>query len=508
MFMPSRGWGLNLVLNYLNYILVALSGLRREVMKAEYKKSYFNRIISRVFVLVVFFSILMVPWSALASPQKDEPISRGEFIAMMANSQPENPLFPKGHSQLSNEELYFQTTQNLSWKGFKVLNGKPSHEPLESNEFIQLTYAFTEGTSGENLFEQKLYLKNAGIINSADVGLTTAYDGKVYQTHQEENVANPVRLATPIYMHDHLETDLAAKATFTFDDRSTLTLAEGSTVNITKHIYNPDTDLRQTIIHLSKGTVRFVVTKGKARGSMFKVITPTATAGVRGTEFIVNVAPDGETTFLVVEGEIETSILLPLGKEGAMRLVAAGESRSISKSNTATEVKKITPAILQSILKRTENPKKQLVKKGLSKAVARKGAKAAAMTMAKIKTKQGSNNSFTAAIVKNAAQAAVQHATQAAVQHATQEAVQHATQEAVQHATQEAVQHATQEAVQEVVQHATQEAVQHATQEAVQEVVQDATQEAVQNATQEAVLATIRNAQILGGLPGIGPPGP
>jgi hypothetical protein len=341
-------------------------------MKANNKKSSFKRIISRTLVLGTVLSILMGPWSALASPQNDKLISCGEFIAMMANHQPENPLFPMSHSQLSKEELYLQTTQNMSGKGFHVLDKKSFHDPLEANEFVQVSYAFADGPLGKNLFEQKLFLKKSGVIDSADVGLTTAYDGKVYQTHFEDNAVKPVRLATPIYMNDRLKTDSSSKATFTFDDKSTLTLSEGSVVKITKHIYDPEKDLRQTIVHLSRGTVRFVVTKGKARGSMFKVITPTATAGVRGTEFVVDVAPDGKTNFLVLEGQIETKAMLPGRQRIKPFLVSAGQSQSVSKKGKATEVEKASPKALRSAKIKTSNPKNTSKRNGLSKKVIRK----------------------------------------------------------------------------------------------------------------------------------------
>lgn len=364
-------------------------------MKVAYKKSCFNQIVARVFVLAVFMSMPVGPSSALASPQTDDPISRGDFIAMMANYQPENGLFPQGQTQLSKEKLYLQTVQNMSRKGFRILDGKLFHEPLEPNEFVQLSYIFADGPPGKNLFEQKLFLKKAGIIDSADVGLTTGYDGNVYQTHQEENVVNPVRLATPIYMHDRIKTELLAKATFTFDDKSTLTLAEDSTVNITKHIYDPEKDLRQTIVHLSRGTVRFVVTKGKARGSMFKVVTPTAIAGVRGTEFVVSVDENGKTTFLVLEGQIETKPFIPSGGQGKTFLVSAGESHSVSKNGKATRVMKAPPGLLKSANAKTSKPTNTFKQTGLSKKMARSQTQKLTSVM-KAKnsnsTKTGKNN--------------------------------------------------------------------------------------------------------------------
>ena len=187
-------------------------------------------------------------------------------------------------------------------------------------------------------------------------------------------------------MNDRIKTDLLSKATFTFDDKSTMTVAEDSVVNITKHIYDPEKDLRQTIVHLSRGTVRFVVTKGKARGSMFKVITPTAIAGVRGTEFVVDVAPDGKTNFLVLEGQIETKAMLP-GKERIKPfLISAGQSQTVSKNAVAVEVKKAPPAMVRAIVVKTSPPGLTMVKSGLpSHIVLKKVQKLASVKKVKIK---------------------------------------------------------------------------------------------------------------------------
>ena len=340
-------------------------------MKVESKKFRFSQLISRGFVLGVVLSILVSPWNAIAASQGDELISCGEFISMMAKHQPENKIFPKDFASYSKEDLYSQTVQNMSGQGYHVLDNKSFNDPLEANEFVQVSYAFANGPLGKNLFEQKLFLKQEGIVDSADVGLTTAYDGKVYQTHFEDNVVKPVHLATPVYMNDRIKTDLLSKATFTFDDKSTLTLAEDSVVNITKHIYDPEKDLRQTIVHLSRGTVRFVVTKGKAQGSMFKVVTPTAIAGVRGTEFVVDVAPDGKTTFLVLEGQIETKPFVPGAKETRFSYISAGESQSVSKNGVATGVTKAPPGLLRAAAVKTAPPGLTMANKGLSKKMVR-----------------------------------------------------------------------------------------------------------------------------------------
>ena len=361
-------------------------------MRTANRKHTFYRMISKILVLGLL-SFFIGSWSAWASPQKDESISCGAFLTLMANHQPGNPLFPENPSQYTEEELYLKTVQNMSAKGYRVLDAKSFHDPLEANEFVQVSYAFANGPLGKNLFEQKLFLKKAGVIDSADVGLTTAYDGKVYQTHWKENVVRPVRLATPVFMNDHFETDLSSKATFTFDDGSTLTLAEGSTVNITKHIYDPAKDLRQTIIHLTRGTVRFVVTKGKAAGSMFKVMTPTAIAGVRGTEFVVDVAPNGKTTFLVLEGQIETKPFVPGKQEARVALISAGESQTVSKNAKAAEVQKASTGLIKAVVAKTSPPGLTMTNKGLSRKMVQNRVKRQGFTQ---KAGKGDNAKATA----------------------------------------------------------------------------------------------------------------
>jgi hypothetical protein len=103
-------------------------------------------------------------------------ITRGEFIKIMAQHQPENPLFPKNLAGLPDKELYAQTVQSLKQQGFNTLEGKGSDDPLKDIEFITVTYAFTGAPAGKSLLDQKLYLKEAGIVISADIGLATGVE--------------------------------------------------------------------------------------------------------------------------------------------------------------------------------------------------------------------------------------------------------------------------------------------------------------------------------------------
>ena len=82
----------------------------------------------------------------------------------------------------------------------------------------------------------------------------------------------------------------------------------------------PDAAPRRSIIEFGQGKGRF---QTKTPTKDFKVGTPTGLAAIRGTEWLVEVAPDGRSAFTVVEGEIEISndlgaLLVGADEEGVL----------------------------------------------------------------------------------------------------------------------------------------------------------------------------------------------
>ncbi len=308
------------------------------------------------FSLWGLFSLLLAtaPLSAIAQEQ----INRGDFVKIFSDSQPTNPFLPKGHKQLSEAQLYAETVKNLNERGVKVLNGKKANEPMSNLEFVRVSYALTGAPLGKSLYEQKKYLKEQGLLDTADIGLTTGLDGQAFQFHKGDSAPYKVQLASPVYLNDKVETEDEANISFTFDDQSTLTLGEDAQVRITKHVYNPDNGLRQTVVNVTSGMVRFVVSKAKGKGSMFKVVTPTATAGVLGTEFVTVVEPDGQTQFVGIENQIEVTPILPDGTEGVKQIVAAGQMRSINQNGVATNVTQAPPGLITSMQAKTSPSQK------------------------------------------------------------------------------------------------------------------------------------------------------
>ncbi len=302
-----------------------------------------------VIFAVIFHSVY--PLSAFSNDKNR--VTRAEFINVMAKHQPTNRLFLENPATLPEEKLYAQTVRSLKMHGFNVLEGKNSEEPLQDIEFVTLTYAFSGAPAGKSLLDQKLYLKNAGIVISPDIGLATAVEGKVFQATEGEDLKRRTQLASPVFLKDKINTGVNSKVSFAFDDASTLSIGENAELKITKHIFDPDKNLRQTVVEVSLGAVRFAVTKEKNKDSTFKVITPAGIAGVRGTEFVVIVEPDGKTTFIGLEGAIETIPFSPEGQPGKAQIISGEQTQEISESGQASDVTQAPSELLQKAKQRT-----------------------------------------------------------------------------------------------------------------------------------------------------------
>jgi len=302
------------------------------------------------FILFFIFQAVLIPTAISVEKAR---ITRGDFINVMARHQPGNPLIPKNAATLSPDELFAQTVKRLKIQGFSILEGKDPGGSLLDIEFVTVTYAFSGAPAGKNLLEQKLYLKNAGIVVTPDIGLATAVEGKVFQSTDGEDLKRRTHLASPVFLKDKIDTLANSRVSFSFDDASSISIGENAKVKITKHIFDPNKNLRQTVVEVSLGAVRFVVTKEKNKDSTFKVITPAGIAGVRGTEFVVIVEPDGKTTFVGLEGAIETIPFTPEGQPGKAQIISRDQSQEISKNGQASAVTKAPSELLQRAKQKT-----------------------------------------------------------------------------------------------------------------------------------------------------------
>ena len=99
--------------------------------------------------------------------------------------------------------------------------------------------------------------------------------------------------SAPVAVHDGdtLITAKNSRVTLLMLDKSKLTLTPQSKMVIDKSLYDPAANRRDTKLRLLLGRLRAVVSKITGDNS-YNIQTPTATAGVRGTDFALAVSPD------------------------------------------------------------------------------------------------------------------------------------------------------------------------------------------------------------------------
>lgn len=146
-----------------------------------------------------------------------------------------------------------------------------------------------------------LSLIAAAALGASSVGKVTALKGaaKILQNTGERSA----KLGSDLFVHDQIHTGDNTKMQVIFDDETIVTIGQKSQFAIDDYIAEGvDSTAKMSLF---KGAMRTITGKiGKANPQKFQVSTKTATIGIRGTNFIVFVTPEGETMVACTYGAI------------------------------------------------------------------------------------------------------------------------------------------------------------------------------------------------------------
>jgi hypothetical protein len=92
-----------------------------------------------------------------------------------------------------------------------------------------------------------------------------------------------------IYHNEKIVTGVESATKLIFLDQATLTLGPNSEIVLDRFVYNPNKSKGSFIMTATSGAFRFA--SGKMAKKSYKIHTPAATIGIRGTEFTVDVSP-------------------------------------------------------------------------------------------------------------------------------------------------------------------------------------------------------------------------
>ena len=171
---------------------------------------------------------------------------------------------------------------------------------------------------------------------AADAGSIQQITGNVTITNTE-NVARKATTRDKILAGDTITTDAKSEMLIKLADDSTIALRPNTRFQLTEYKYDrANTD--STVVTLLRGTARMITGLiAKRVPANYRVSTPTATIGVRGTDFEVAVLP--EDTADARAGVYD------FVRDGAtnIQLAQSGQALDVKKNQTAFAPDKLKP---------------------------------------------------------------------------------------------------------------------------------------------------------------------
>src|SRR4051812_25420745 len=147
--------------------------------------------------------------------------------------------------------------------------------------------------------------------------------------------------------NDLIKTEKGGRARITLADQSILSLGSQSELRIIRH----DVKSQQTALQMTYGRIRAQVANITRDGGKFEMRTPTAVAGVIGTDFGIDSSLGGDT-FVCVAGAVQVSNSDP-SVPGSVQC-NAGQTTTVAPGKAPTTPKPATLQQLQKLIEDTE----------------------------------------------------------------------------------------------------------------------------------------------------------
>ena len=133
-----------------------------------------------------------------------------------------------------------------------------------------------------------------------------------------------LELEDDVYHNELIETEEESATKLTFLDETTLTLGPESTVVLDRFVFDPDPSNASFVMTATKGIFRFA--SGKLPKNAYRLHTPAATIGIRGTVVDFAIKPDDGGGPTVVKIALEEGEATVSDCRGGELVLAAGQS--------------------------------------------------------------------------------------------------------------------------------------------------------------------------------------
>ena len=150
----------------------------------------------------------------------------------------------------------------------------------------------------------------------------------------------------PVVANDTVETVPNGALHLRFADDTSFRLGPQSKAVLDQFVYDPARGTGEMTIALGRGVFRFV--SGRMDKTGYRLVTPTGTIGVRGTDLVIEVLDNGDTIVTVVEG----AAVVGLRDAVAGAMVSQGErgfARSGEREVTVQQSPSLGRAVPESL---------------------------------------------------------------------------------------------------------------------------------------------------------------
>lgn len=192
------------------------------------------------------------------------------------------------------------------------------------------------------------FVNSFGLIkaNAVDMhGVFMVVKGTVQVENLKKEIV-PAKVGSKIYPGEKVITLVDSRAKIVMTDRNVMNISPETKLVIKTYVNDPNTGTKNVELELSEGKVRNnVEQKYDGEKSKFIIKTPTAVAGVRGTQFLTSFDVKTRVTNIVTfKGAVQVATIMPNGSVSTKSImIKKGETSSVKAGSDIPEAPKVLP---------------------------------------------------------------------------------------------------------------------------------------------------------------------
>jgi hypothetical protein len=167
--------------------------------------------------------------------------------------------------------------------------------------------------------------------SEARVGEAVVIQNSVVRVAQD--ATSPVNVGDSMLRDEVVRTGTDSAARFVMADSTNLSIGPSATIKLDRTVFNDEHSYREIAIRLTTGAFRFVT--GHSEKAAYKIATPLATIGVRGTILDI-LSQRGRTTVVLQEGAASVCT----SSFQCLQLTQAGDTAIITLTGGRTTIAK------------------------------------------------------------------------------------------------------------------------------------------------------------------------